>query len=480
MNVAIVVIDTLRYDHVSANGNPDVRTPNLDRLAAESWRFDHCFAASFPTIPHRLDFMSGGYGAPFHAWMPLPYDWPTLPETLAEEGYATQLIHDTPHLVNGGHHFDWPFHAWTFVRGAEVDRPWIGDLSWPDNWAQDELWDFADTGPAGYNPFPTYIRANRARKRLDDWNAARLFGAAADFLHENQRRDNFLLWVDCFDPHEPWDAPPEFVRMYDRRPGYDGRIDPRSFVLRNDEGLTDEAADHLRAQYAAKVTWMDRCFGRFLDTFHQTDLAENTALLLTSDHGTRLGEFGRFGKGGRIQEQISRVPLFIRPPGGEHGVCEALAQPQDFWPTLAALAGIDAPETPGTQDLLAVARGRRKPVRDVALAGGSADGWPRGAGGPLFTVFAADDYLELALEPENSRLHRYGDGDDDPEHMPDRVQALHAAGLNELERRGTEEALIRWLRDGGETGLPDDTPLFRGWPKPAGYRPYFQRLYHGE
>jgi arylsulfatase A-like enzyme len=289
MNAIVVVIDTLRYDHIGANGNDTLRTPNLDRLASESWCFDRCFAASFPTISHRLDFLTGRYGGPFHAWMPLPYDWPTLPEAFADAGYATQLIHDTPHLVNGGHHFDWPFHGWTFVRGAEVDRPWIGELKWPDNWAHDELFDFVEADPADYNPFATYVRANRGRRSLDDWNAARLFSTAADFLHENRSRDDFLLWVDCFDPHEPWDAPPEFVRMYDHRPGYDGRIDPCSFVVRNHEELPPRAADHLRAQYAAKVTWMDRCFGRFLDAFHGTGLADNTALLVTSDHGTRLG-----------------------------------------------------------------------------------------------------------------------------------------------------------------------------------------------
>jgi len=480
MNAIIVVIDTLRYDHVGANGNESIRTPNLDRLASESWCFDRCFAGSFPTIPHRLDFVSGGYGEPFHAWMPLPYDWPTLPEAFGDAGYATQLIHDTPHLVNGGHHFDWPFHAWTFVRGAEVDRPWIGELKWPENWAHDELFDFVEADPAEHNTFPTYIRANRGRAALDDWNAARLFDTAADFLHENRQRENFLLWVDCFDPHEPWDAPPEFVRMYDRRPGYDGRIDPRSFVVRNHEELPPQAADHLRAQYAAKVSWMDRCFGRFFDVFHATGLADNTALLLTADHGTRLGEFGRFGKGGRIQEQISRVPLFVRPPGGEHGRCGALAQPQDFWPTLGTLAGVNVPEVPDTQDLLALARGEGESARQVALAGGAADGWAGRGKGPLFTVFAEEHYLEFSLEPAESALHAYGDESDVPAGRPRRVEELHAAGLEAIERRDADPRLVRWLRSRGEAELPEDTSLFRGWPKPPGYRRYFQRLYHGE
>ncbi|MFW6438136.1 MAG: sulfatase-like hydrolase/transferase [Armatimonadota bacterium] len=62
MNFVIVIIDTLRYDHIGAHGNDWISTPNLDRLAAESWVFDNAYAASFPTIPHRWDVITGRYG----------------------------------------------------------------------------------------------------------------------------------------------------------------------------------------------------------------------------------------------------------------------------------------------------------------------------------------------------------------------------------------------------------------------------------
>ena len=125
MNIILIVIDTLRYDYIGACGNDWIQTPNFDRLAANSWVFTNSYASSYPTVPHRTDVITGCYGKPFHVWRPLPFDVPNLPETLAAHGYCTPLIHDTPHLVNGGHNFDFPFHAWTFVRGAEVDRPWI-------------------------------------------------------------------------------------------------------------------------------------------------------------------------------------------------------------------------------------------------------------------------------------------------------------------------------------------------------------------
>ncbi|MHC4505680.1 MAG: sulfatase, partial [Planctomycetota bacterium] len=364
MNVIVVVIDTLRYDHVGANGNESISTPNLDRLAAESWCFDRCFVTSFPTIPHRLDVITGRSGSPFHPWAPLPHDVPTLPRAFADAGYCTQLIHDTPHLVNGGHNFDWPFHAWTFVRGAEVDRPLVGaplDLSapskdWPGNWARDPLFDFAGDDPKLWQGTSTYVWANRGRKDDEDWNAAKLFKTAARWLEDNAARERFFLWVDCFDPHEPWDAPPPFVLKYDSTPGYDGRVDPRSFALRNHADLSEDAARRVKALYSAKVSWMDRWLGDFLDAFEQSGLSENSALILTADHGTDLRERGKFGKGTPVREGEGHVPLFIRVPGGEHGRSSAFVQPQDIFGTVAALALVETPGGVESQDVLAVAR----------------------------------------------------------------------------------------------------------------------------
>ena len=234
MNIILVIIDTLRYDHIGAHGNDWIKTPHFDTLASRSWVFDRSFSASFPTIPHRTDVITGKYGSPLFPWRPLRWDHVTFPEILAENGYCTQLIHDTPHLVNGGHNFDYPFHAWTPVRGAEVDRPWI-DCGEPmlENWDWDPLFDQFDRKSIGTRLIKTYCRANRHRKKDEDWNTARLFRTASRWLRDNAGRDNFFLWVDCFDPHEPWDVPPEFAKLYVDSPGYDGRIDPRALVNAN-------------------------------------------------------------------------------------------------------------------------------------------------------------------------------------------------------------------------------------------------------
>lgn len=484
MNVAFIVIDTLRYDYIGANGNDWIETPNIDRFASKAWAFDRAFCASFPTIPYRTDVITGQYGAPFHAWKPLRHERQTLPRTLAKEGYATQLLHDTPHLVNGGHNFDWPFHAWTFIRGAEVDRDWIMDtVPMPDNWVKEPLFDCLDDSAFKSNMLRSYARANRNRKSLGDWNCAKLFNTAAQFLKDNAKRENFFLWVDCFDPHEPWDAPPEFMKKYDKRPGYDGNIDPRSLGGRNKQVLSDAARQHIKDQYAAKLTWMDHCFGEFVDALESTGLDKNTAVILTGDHGTNVGERGSFGKGQSVREQEGHVPLFVRLPEGDTGRSNVIVQPQDFFPTILNMLGIDRPDGLEGYDFLTPAREGGSGEREIALSGGSIQNWTQAGKrnkGILFTAFDQDWNIEVSAKPENSRLIKLGSIEYVQDQHQDVVAKLHAAAVEEISKRGIDPALMKWLRSGGEAEFPSGCSFFDGYPGPEGYSAYFGRLYPGE
>jgi len=493
VNIILCVIDTLRYDYIRAHGANDwIRTPNLDALAAKSLVFDRAFAASYPTIPHRTDVMTGEYAwpykGPFHPWMPLRFDVPTLPRLLAQEGYATQLIHDTPHMVNGGHAFDWPFAAWSFVRGAEVDRPWIDDaaLSPLENWGHDPLFDYIDPGEltgATRRMAVTYARANRKRRRPEDWSTAQLFLKGAEFVRDNASRGKdskggFFLWLDCFDPHEPWDVPPDFVKLYDKTPGYDGRIDPRSFTgaVRNpkDGRFPEGVRERLTAFYAAKVSWVDHWFGKVLEALDETGLANDTAVVLTADHGTNLGERGGFGKTGIVNEQEAHVPLMIHLPGGPTGRCGAIAQPQDISATVLQVAGAAIPEVLVGCDLVAAADKGGAGHRDVALAGPATVGWRGDPEQIIFSVFDGDWYLNVAADPDACRLFRQGSVDDVAGAHPTVVSRLREAALSEAERRGTEHRLMLWLRSGGTAPFPDECTRWYGAPQ---WRTYWERVY---
>jgi arylsulfatase A-like enzyme len=469
----------LRYDYVGANGNDWIETPNMDRLAAQSWSYDRCFSASYPTIPHRTDVMTGRYGGPFHPWRPLRFDLTTLPEILALEGYCTQLIHDTPHLVNGGHNFDWPFHAWTFVRGAEVDRPWIDSVyELPENWGRDPLFNFVEWDAIYENrTIVTYARANRRRQGHKDWSTEKLFSTAARWLRDNSSRENFFLWLDCFDPHEPWDVPREFARMYDDTPGYDGRVDPRSFIARNEPAMSEAAKRRVKALYAAKVSWVDSCLGNVLDALDDTGLMENTAIVLTADHGTNVGEWGRFGKGYPVREQEGHVPLFIHVPDLGSGRSDILVQPQDIHATIKSLAGMPALENGASQDVLSLAREGRRGLREMALTGRSAETWTGDKKEILFTLFDEEYYLQVAANPTASRLTPYGSVENVADENRSLVKTLQMAAIGELERRGADPALVQWLHSEGETPFPADCRFWDAWPGPAGFTPYFNKLY---
>jgi len=490
MNIIVIVIDTLRYDYIGANGNDAIKTPNLDKLTESSWAFDRSYTASYPTIPHRTDALTGRYGAPLHAWKPLDCDVLTIPRALAEHGYCTQLIHDTPHLVNGGHNFDFPFHAWTFVRGAEVDRPWIDDSAEPlANWCRDPLFDVCDeslrdkegkTRPPAWLNVDSYERANRKRREDTDWNCARLFLTACEFLQDNRSRDNFFLWVDCFDPHEPWDAPPEFVKMYDDTPGYDGRVDPRSFseAARNNPDLPEAAVKRIKAFYAAKVTWVDQWLGEFMDTLERTGLHKNTAVLLTADHGTNLWERGKFGKGYPVREQEAHTPFIVRVPGGGSGRSGIFVQPQDIFATVMGLAGLKAPEGIDSHDVLKIAREGSSGPRTIALAGRVASQHWSKPDNICFTVFDDEWCLECAVKPEQSSLTRLGSVENVAAENADVVERLRAAGVDEIARRGADPKLVEYLRREGKGEFPKGCKFSDAHPAPPGWKSYFQNIYH--
>lgn len=475
MNIVLIIVDTLRYDHIGVNGNPEIHTPNLDRLAKKSWNFHRAFASSFPTIPHRTDVMTGRYGGPFHPWKPLDCDKPTIPRALAEKGYCSQLIHDTPHLVNGGHSFDYPFDAWTPVRGGEVDRSWITD-KWEyfDNWFNDPLFDgfpmSEEEVMRKQYVLACYMHTNKGRKKEEDWNAAKLFLTASEFLRDNQSRDNFFLWIDCFDPHEPWDAPPEFMKMYDKTPGYDGRIDPRSFQVRNNKNLSEAARNRVKAMYKAKVSFVDKWLGRFLDTLEETGLDKKTAIILTADHGTNVGDRdGNFGKSNPPIENESHVPFMLCVPNAGGGESQIIVQPQDIFATVMAIAGNEkaTPEEIESYNVLK----SREDNRNLALGGSAIGNWPNmGTEKVLFSAFDKNWRLGFAVNPEKCELQRLGTQENVARDNPKVVDELHKATMDEIIRRNLYPSVAQWLKSGGKGKFPENFRITDANPAPKGWR----------
>ena len=213
-NIVLLVTDTFRYDNLGDRAARPVRTPQLDRFAAErATEIDKFYIGSFPTIPQRTDSATGVLGWPHYGWQPLDMSGPNhIARLLREAGFATQLLCDNPHLFNA--RFQQGFDAAYQIRGQEGDFALL-HLNDPIS----EVMSLAKTricpSYRGHPLVDTHAWMNRQPRYEADMFAARTGATAVRWLEENHAASPFFLWADFFDPHEPWDAPEYLVRRYD-------------------------------------------------------------------------------------------------------------------------------------------------------------------------------------------------------------------------------------------------------------------------
>ena len=441
MNVVFIMNDTWRYDHVGANGNDWIHTPVLDQFAKESAVFDRCYIGSFATVPCRHDLIKGRYGAPFHDWGPLEWDALTLPEVLRDNGIVSMLINDTPHLINFGYGFDRPFHAWEMVRGNEVDR-WRTDYF--------EQLELPNVSKFRYSHgMAQWYRQAKDRQTEEDYCAPRVMKSVCDWLERNAGHDNFFLWVDSFDPHEPWDPPQHYVDRY--APDYDGISIFWPQYGKSSERFTPEEQAHIGHLFAGECTMSDAHIGRVLEKIDNLGLRDNTMVIIMSDHGHYFGEHDQQSKAGPLYEEVSHQFLMIRHPDGIAAGkrFQALVQPADFAPTILDALGIDVPEEMDIQggSWLSLMRGEKRSLRPAAISGWNARfvddldsplgaGYDRTGWTPV-TVTGREYALVDFPEPDRRALY----------HLPSDVgmtKNVIAAHPGEAEKLHTE--LLRFLR----------------------------------
>jgi hypothetical protein len=272
------------------------------------------------------------------------------------------------------------------------------------------------------------------------------------------------------------------MKIYDKTPGYDGTIDPRSFHVRNSPDMSEAARNRVKATYKAKVTFMDKWLGMFLDTLEETGLDKNTAVLLTADHGTNVGDRnGSFGKAGPPRENESHVPFVVYTPEAGSGESNMIVQPQDIFATFMAIAG-DVKWTPeGTEsnDILSAVRHGNNGNRKLALGGTPPSSWSRmGPDKVIFSAFDGDWRLGFSANPEKCELQRLGSQEDVAEDNPETVRKLHELSIAEMECRHLDPALVKWLKSYGEDKFPESFHVTDANPAPKGWRGgYWNNMY---
>ena len=352
-NIILLITDTFRYDNLADRAPRPVRTPALDRFLDErATEVTSFYTGSFPTIPHRTDVATGVLGWPHYGWQPIDLSSPNhVAQLLRDQGYVTQLICDCPHLLNS--RFQHAFDAAFQHRGQEGDRALL-HLNDPIPTAMPM--DKTRTRPTfrGHPLVDLHQWHNRNPRYESDTFPYKTGNTAIRWLEENSEAGPFFLWVDFFDPHEPWDAPEYLVRRYD--PGYDGqRMWHPNYGPSSD--YTEAELHNLWAHYAAEAEIVDRWLGRILQKVDDLQLWDDTIVAITSDHGMSIGEHARTGKSniherdGRywpIYPEIGHVPFLLAGGSVPRGAqLDLIAQPVDILPTLSDLAGVTmAPEQP--------------------------------------------------------------------------------------------------------------------------------------
>ena len=345
-NIVYVFADQWRVQDTGYAGNPQVKTPHLDSLAAQSVSFTHAVAGIPVCCPARACLLTGQHALTHGVFVNdvhLADDAVSMAKLFKSDGYDTAYVGKWHVDGRGRSNYIPPesrqgFDYWKALECTHDynnSRFYAGDSDQPLNWE-------------GYD----------AIEQTKDVQAY-LRGRSRD--GDGKSDTPFLLVLSWGPPHAPYETAPEAYRqMYD----------PHSIELR--PNVPPEMAEEARnwiAGYYAHCTALDDCLGALLQTLEDEGLAENTIFVFTSDHGDMLGSQGEVKKQRPWEESI-RVPFLLRWPqrfGWQGREVDALLDTPDILPTLLSLTDIPIPDTVEGRDFSATIEGGEDPSGGAAL-----------------------------------------------------------------------------------------------------------------
>lgn len=339
MRILYVDIDTLRADHLGCYGYPRRTSPNIDAVAASGLRFERCYASDVPCLPSRTALSTGRFG--IHNGVASHGGVAADPvrdgaqrgfwSTLGTRSFATQLARRG-------------FHTATISSFAERHSAY----HWYAGFRE-----VHDPGKFGLE------------------TADEVGALALDWLARNARRESWLLHVHFWDPHTPYRTPESYGNPFEGEPipawldedvraAHWERVGPHSAqemlgwtpagMWRGAHRRQPERASDLREVrrmfdgYDAGVRYADDHVGRLVDALLHAGVYDDTAVMISADHGETLGELGIYCDHHTADECVARVPLVLRWPGLAPRVLGALHYQIDVAATLLALAGAPVPK----------------------------------------------------------------------------------------------------------------------------------------
>ncbi len=294
-NVILIIIDTLRADHLSCYGYQREISPSLDSLAATGTRWENCQAQAPWTLPSTASIFTGlnarqhGSGRRLDGDHRLHSEVPVIPTIFSDAGYRTCGIFNVV-LLNENH---------GFARGF-------------DYYSCDDL------------------GARRAAISVDEF---------LRWLESGSDERPFLAVLHFFDVHEPYDPPSPYDKLYFP----DDTLEVSYWEITESGWIAHpEHLEHFLSRYDGGITWVDTQLGRLFSELRFRGYEDNTIIMVTADHGEEFLEWGWVGHGGHLYQELVHVPLMVSGPGIPSGeVITETAALFDILPTLISICSIE-------------------------------------------------------------------------------------------------------------------------------------------
>lgn len=375
-NLLLIMVDQFRFDWLSCVGTSMVDTPNIDRIAARGIRFERAVCNSPVCGPSRASLAAGVYPhrlGNLENFVNYPLEQPTYYQRLRKAGYRVGIVGKSD-LHKGDHYY-----------GLNGDLPIMYHLGFTDPhetegkmnaaFRRNQLLSFEITPEnddliAG--PYQKYLRDHNQltdfvddyRKRFSDWKFWNAWPSplssehfhdsyigrkSCEFIEKADKETPWHLFVSFVGPHDPWDAPSDYVEaMQDRSfpDSIEGDLQQKPEWIKkkskkHSAGMSNNELTRVKQHYAAAIKLIDDWVGSILDTLEGRGLKDNTVILFCADHGEMMGDHGLFQKN-TMYEGALRIPLIIADPRESYiGTSDALAELMDLHPTLLELAGVD-------------------------------------------------------------------------------------------------------------------------------------------
>ncbi|MFC1718138.1 sulfatase [Candidatus Poribacteria bacterium] len=340
-NILIIYPDQMRADAMSCAGNPRIKTPNLDRLAFEGVHFTHAYT-SFPLCcPFRASFMTGKYAhstGMYANHYPIPLGQDFLAEIFRDAGYQTGYVGKW-HLDGGIKH--------GFIPPGERRLGFDYFVGYNRGHEYTNSIYYYDTD----QPY-------RSRRYEPDYQTDHMIQFMEQSINDDPERP--FLGMICYGlPHPPLNAPRHYLDLYSPDEV------PISDNVPKDEEPQRRAREFL-AKYYGLVACVDHNVGCLLDWLDRNSLAEDTMVILVSDHGDMAGEHGLYAKKTFYRNSM-QVPMLVRYPRAFSGglVVDSLVDPAiDTMPTLLDMCGIPIPGSVQGTSYLPLLQGDAEPTRD--------------------------------------------------------------------------------------------------------------------